>query len=192
MLGWEETHSSRIPLLVMIFLVVGIFLYQGRYAKIKAIEKEARESIIRELPEFINKLVLLLSAGLVLTSAFDRILESYEKRGKERKSYFYSQLLQVSVSMRETNNSMIIGLKEFSGRSGVRELTRVTNIIADNASKGAELAEKLQGESELLWLTKRKLAEEKGRLAETKMTLPLMILLLVLIMVTITPALMEM
>jgi len=189
---WEETHSSRIPLLIMLFIVAGIALYQGRFSRIKAIEKEARESIIRELPEFINKLVLLLSAGLVLSSAFEKILESYENRGREVKSYFYSQLLQISRGMRETNDSMIGGLKDFSGRSGVREFTRITSIIADNASKGAELAEKLQAESELLWLTKKKLAEEKGKLAETKMTLPLMILLLTLIMVTIAPALMEM
>ena len=34
-------------------------------------------------------------------------------------------------------------------------------------------------------------AEEKGRLAETKMTLPLMIMLVVLIMISVSPALME-
>ena len=191
-LAWQESHHSALPMLLILFPVIGIAIYQSRYAKLKAIEKEARESIIRELPEFINKLVLLLGAGLVLTSAFDRILENDVDKGKEEKSYFYLQLSQIGRSMRETNDSMIGGFKEFAGRSGVRELTRAANIIADNASKGAELAEKLQGESELLWLTKKKLAEEKGKLAETKMTFPLMILLLVLIMITIAPALLEM
>lgn len=192
MLTWQEVHSSRLPIIVMLFVVVGFVMYQNRFAKIKLTEKEAHESIIIELPEFLNKLVLLLNAGLVLTSAFDKILENREKRGEEEKSYFYSQLMQIGRSMRETNGSMVLELKSFAGRSGVREFTRVTNIIADNASKGAELVEKLQGESELLWLTKKKLAEEKGRIAETKMTFPLMILLLILIMVTTAPALMEM
>jgi len=158
----------------------------------KKMKKEAKESIIRELPEFINKLVLLLNAGLVLTSAFDRILENYEASGKEVKSYFYLQLLQVGCSMREANSPMLCEFKDFAGRSGVRELMRAANIIADNAHKGAELTEKLQSESELLWLTKKKLAEENGRLAESKMTFPLLILLLSLIMITIAPALMEM
>jgi len=191
-LTWQEAHSSRLPMFFILFIILGVLMYQNRYAKIKLKEKEAYESIIRELPEFLNKLVLLLNAGLVLTGAFDRILESRENRGEEEKSYFYSQLAQIGQSMRETNSSMISGLKEFAARSGVRELTRATNIIADNATKGAELAEKLQGESELLWHTKKKLAEEKGRLAETKMTFPLVILLLILIMVTTAPALMEM
>ena len=191
-LTWQEVQSTRLPVVVMLFLVIGFVIYQNRYAKIKLMEKEAQESIIIELPEFLNKLVLLLNAGLVLTSAFEKILENRESRGEEEKSYFYLQLSQIGKSMRETNGSMVLGLKDFAGRSGVRELTRVTNIIADNASKGSELAEKLKGESELLWFTKKKLAEEKGRLAETKMTFPLMILLLVLIMVTTAPALMEM
>mgnify|MGYP000656837785 FL=1 len=51
--------------------------------------------------------------------------------------------------------------------------------------------EKLKQENSLLWLARKQQSEEKGRLAETKLTLPLMILLLVLIMMTIAPAMME-
>ena len=189
---WNVSRNSNLQRLIPLFLIALLVIYRRRYLQIKSIESEARESIIRELPDFINKLMLLLNAGLVMTSAFDRILENYADNRKGAESYFYSQLLQVSRSKRETNSSMICGLKEFAGRSGVRELTRIANIIADNLDKGSELAYKLQGESELLWHTKKKLAEEKGRLAETKLTFPLVILLLVLITVTIAPALMEM
>ncbi|MEG0662665.1 MAG: hypothetical protein RR472_05245, partial [Anaerovoracaceae bacterium] len=62
----------------------------------------------------------------------------------------------------------------------------------DNIHKGADLSGKLQRESESLWFNRKKYAEEKGRLAETKLTLPLVILLLVLVMITIAPAMMEM
>ncbi|MCL1809787.1 MAG: type II secretion system F family protein [Clostridiales bacterium] len=191
-LSWNEPKNTRFNLLLPLSLLAVFIVYRSRYSKVRKLEADAKESVIRELPEFINKLVLLLNAGLVLTSAFDRILERHASRGKEVVPYFYSQLLQINRGMRETNSPLGTGLKEFAGRSGVREFMRVANIIADNIDKGAELVEKLKGESELLWLTKRKLAEEKGRLAETKLTFPLVILLLVLIMVTIAPALMEM
>jgi len=191
-LFWEESRGSRLPLILLLAFCAAFALYHDRYSRIKKAEALARESIIKELPEFINKLVLLLNAGLVLSSALIRIIETYEASGREVKSYFYSQLYAISKSTRETNSSMIAGLKDFAGRSGVREFTRVISILADNVDKGAELAEKLTNESELLWLTKRKLAEEKGRLAETKMTFPLVILLLSLIAVTIAPALLEM
>jgi hypothetical protein len=191
-LFWEESRSSKLPLLLSLFALIAFVLYQGRYSRLKKTEVEAKESIIKDLPEFINKLLLLMNAGLVLSSAFDRIMEKYKTPGREVKSYFYSQLLMVSRSTRETNSPMIEGLKDFAGRSGVRDFMRVVSIISDNVDKGTELVGKLQSESELLWLTKRKLAEEKGRLAESKLTFPLVILLLSLISVTIAPALMEM
>ena len=45
---------------------------------------------------------------------------------------------------------------------------------------------------ELLWFSRKKRAAEKGRLAETKLTFPLMLLLLALVMVTTAPALLDM
>lgn len=189
---WGEKRNSRIPLIFALAIIAAVIIYQGRFSQIKKMEETARESIIRELPEFINRLVLLLNAGLVLTSAFARITESFGSDGKEVKSYFYSQLIQIGRSMRETNGSMAYELKEFAARSGVRELMRIAGIVSDNIDKGSGLVEKLRGESDLLWLTKKKMAEEKGRLSETKLTFPLVMLLLVLIMVTIAPALMEM
>jgi len=191
-LVWREARDSKLPMLAPVLLLTLFIIYQNRYSRIKKMENDAKEGVIIELPDFINKLVLLLNAGLVFTTAFDRILTKCGDKPNEIKSYFYQQLLQIDRSVRETNSSLIAGLKEFAGRSGVRELTRAVNIISDNIDKGAELASKLQGESELLWLTKKKLAEEKGRIAETKLTFPLVMLLLALIMVTVAPALMEM
>jgi len=189
-LKWEESHTSNLPLALIGAAFVFYMIYKNRYNLIKKQEKEARESIIRELPDFINQFVLLLNAGMVLSAAFSKVLEGRDS--EVVKSYFYLQLLKINRNMQETNSPLTEELKDFAKRSGVKELMRLSNIISDNVDKGADLVEKLQGESAFLWFTKKKLAEEKGRLAETKMTFPLMLLLLVLIMVTITPALMQM
>ena len=90
-----------------------------------------------------------------------------------------------------TNASMHVEFRKMAKESGIRELMRVSNIISDNIRKGVELTGKLQAESELLWISRKKSCEEKGRLAETKLTLPLMIFLMVLIIITVAPALME-
>ncbi len=147
-----------------------------------------------------NKLVLLLNAGLVVSTAFSKIVEDYQTfhRGEKQqenmknKRCLYDELCEIQKKVDQSNASLIRELKEFSQRSGVRELVRLTAVISDNWNKGSMLAEKLEGESELLWVSRKKRAEEKGRLAETKLTFPLMILLIVLIMVTIAPAMMEM
>ena len=78
-----------------------------------------------------------------------------------------------------------------AGGDTAKELMRISNIISDNISKGVELTDKLQRESETLWLNRKRDCEERGRLAETKLTLPLTFFLLVLIVITVSPALLE-
>ena len=106
-------------------------------------------------------------------------------------SYFYRQLGMIETHAANTNTPVHVELSEFARRSGVREMMRITNIISDNIGKGSDLTGKLTQESSMLWFARKKHAEEKGRLAETKLTVPLVILISVLVMITISPALME-
>jgi len=196
---WFTGEESNMGLLLILFLFAVLIVYFKRYDQINKEIKEAEDSIIKDLPEFINKLVLLLNAGLVVSAAFSRITKDYEtfyhteKTGKLRKKRFlYEELLEIQKRVNQSNTSLIKELKEFSQRCGVREMVRLAVVISENWNKGSVLAEKLEGEGELLWISRKKRAEEQGKLAETKLTFPLMILLLVLVMVTVAPALMEM
>lgn len=188
---WNKTENTD-PVIYFIGALALLWLiYHNRFYAISKEEKRARESIIKELPEFINKLVLLINAGVVLNSAFLKIVDDCNWK-KSQDSYFYSRITGIGHMVRETNASFHQELYTFAKYSGVKELMRITNIMLDNISKGDDLSDKLRRENELLWFARKQQAEEKGKLAETKLTLPLMILLTVLIMVTIAPALMEM
>lgn len=196
---WFTGKKNHTVLLVFVFLLAVTTVYFKRYDRANREIRAAEASLIRDLPEFINKLVLLLNAGLVVSTAFSKLTNDYEahrsteKQGnrKERR-YLYEELAEIQKRMVQSNTSLMKELTEFSKRSGVREMVRLAAVISDNWNKGSALAEKLEGESELLWMARKKRAEEKGRLAETKLTLPLMILLIVLIMITIAPSIMEM
>jgi hypothetical protein len=196
---WFVRRDSHLAFLTVLCLIAVLIVYFKRYEKIDKEIKEAEESLIRDLPGFINKLVMLLNAGLVVSTAFTKIVSDFESSNSLHKKvnqtdrrFLYEELSEIHKRMDQSNTSLIKELTNFSKRSGVREMVRLTAVITDNWNKGSLLAEKLEGESGLLWLSRKKRAEERGRLAETKLTLPLVILLAVLIMVTIAPALMEM
>ncbi|MCI9597082.1 MAG: type II secretion system F family protein [Firmicutes bacterium] len=189
-LTWKQAEESGLVLYSAAALATGLLLYKTRFYRVERAERQARESIIRELPEFINKIALLLNAGSVLNTAFTKIMEDHGKSGRKQ-SYFYQQMEQISRSVAEANGSLHDELRSFAKRSGVKELMRITNMISDNISKGADLSDKLKKENEMLWFSRKQNAEEKGRLAETKMTMPLVILLMVLILITIAPAMMK-
>lgn len=188
---WQKVENTDPVMYLLGGIVVVFLIYRNRFYGINRKEKEAKESIIKELPEFINKLVLLLNAGVILNTAFLKVADDCD--GKRRsESYFYMRICDIGQMVRDTNASFHQELYDFARHSGVKELMRITNIMMDNVSKGDDLSNKLKRENELLWFARKQQAEEKGKLAETKLTMPLMMLLGVLIMITIAPALMEM
>ena len=187
---WMKADNTDPVVYILGTLAVLWLIYYSRFHTIAREEKRARESIIKELPEFINKLVLLINAGVILNTAFLKVVDDCDENRKKN-SYFYKRISDIGYIVRETNASFYKEMYTFAKYSGVKELMRITNIMMDNINKGDDLSDKLRRENELLWFARKQQAEEKGRLAETKLTLPLMILLTVLIMVTISPALME-
>lgn len=190
-LSWEQEASrNTVPIMAVCILVMAA-LYKSRFRELEKKKQQERESVIRQLPEFVNRLVLLLNAGLVLSAAFERSVEESMSLSDMKKDYFYGRLHEIYIHVKTSNGSMHKELREFAKNSGIKELIRVANIISDNVSKGTGLTEKLQAESEILWMNRKKNCEERGRLAETKLTLPLVIFLLVLIVITIAPALLE-
>ncbi|MBN7772677.1 type II secretion system F family protein [Clostridium aminobutyricum] len=191
-LSWEKKQSNTLPIIIFAAILALLFTYLSRYDATKKLAAKCEESISQELPEFLNKIVLLMNAGLVLTAAFERIVRDYGERKFGNQSYFYNQLEEIHTKTAQVNSPLIVELKLFAERSRNREFMRLTNVMADNLDKGTELVSKLQAESSFLWFERKKKAEEKGKLAETKLTIPLAIQLLVLIMITVAPAMMEM
>ena len=190
---WEIEKASRsnsILILIMMVLISAI-MYRERFSSLKKMEAANRASVSRQLPGFINRLVLLIEAGMVVNSAFEKAVEESIGDSSTCDDYFYSNLNGIYTAMKTANGSMSKGLKDFARNSGVQELMRVSNIIEDNVNKGTELTDKLRSESDMLWMDRKKKCEEMGRLAETKLTLPLMLFLIVLIVITVAPALLE-
>ncbi|MGN0702094.1 MAG: hypothetical protein ACI4KL_02820 [Lentihominibacter sp.] len=196
-ISWSVEKSSNAGIIAFAVAALCLLIYRNRYNPLKKILKEESDSITRQLPEFVNRLVLLLNAGLVLNSAFARAIEGSACISSGRQDYFYGSMREIYSGMQQTNSSFIAGFKAFAksrrnaGDESARELMRISNIISDNISKGVELTDKLHNESELLWLARKRSCEERGRLAETKLTFPLTLFLLVLVAVTVCPALLE-
>lgn len=188
---WEKQKSSNTVSIIGILLIVMVAIYKNRFKEAQRERKRNEESIIRQLPEFVNRLVLLLNAGLVLNTALEKSIEGSMGFKKNENDYFYKKLRKIYILAHNTNESINKQFRDFAKESGVKELVRISNIINDNIHKGVELTGKLRTESEMLWINRKKDCEERGRLAETKLTLPLVIFLMVLIVITVTPALLE-
>lgn len=193
---WSVQRRTNTVVIALGMLLLTVFIYVRRLDPLDKLRRAQMDSVSRQLPEFVNRLVLLLGAGLVLSAAFERIVEESRQTESLRGDYFYGCMDGIYNKIKETNGSLQKEFRAFarSGESsceGARDLMRISNILSDNISKGVELTDKLQSESETLWLARKRRSEERGRLAETKLTMPLTVFLLVLVVVTVSPALLE-
>lgn len=91
----------------------------------------------------------------------------------------------------KNGENVINGFYNFARCSNVRELARVASILLENQNRGTDLWEKLAEQSELLWEERKRTAMSRIRLAESKMSFPLGILLMALIIITAAPAMLQ-
>ena len=161
-----------------------------KYEKRKVAEQN-REDIIITLPGFINQMLLLMNSGMIMQDAFCRIAENYAQYTQKRQNYFTEQVVKIYSESKRNNENVIAGFYKFSRLSGVKELTRVAAMLLENVDRGTDLWEKLAEHSEALWAERKRAVLEKIRLAESKMSFPLGIMLIALIIITAAPAMMQ-
>ena len=192
-LAWNSQRQDNHIAEILGICLIGFFVFKFRY---KSLEKHltlAKNQMAYDFPEFIEKLSLLLGAGLVVTSAIERIIDDYcSTRRKSQKRHLYEELIVMKRRMEESNSSLIYEFSDVARRSGIREIMRFNSVLSDNIGKGSVLSEKLDAEREMLWDTRKKNAEKEGRIAETKLIFPMVMQLLVIIGITVIPAALEM
>ena len=158
--------------------------------KEKVERKRIRDGILRELPAFSGQLLLLLNSGMIFSDAFARIEDGYRKG--RRQSPFAQEVIWIRRQAEETGKSLVAVMQTRAASLRLREFSRIAAMISDSQYKGVDLSDKLESERLLLWEQRKKLAEAKGKAAETKLAFPLALLLLVLILITAAPAILQM
>ena len=83
-------------------------------------------------------------------------------------------------------------LNEFAVKNDVKELIRIATILTENEKRGSDVIESLSRESRYLWDERKTVARERGKMIDTKMSYPLGILLILLIIITMAPAMLSM
>ena len=74
----------------------------------------------------------------------------------------------------------------------MKELIRIATILSENEKRGSDVIESLSRESKYLWDDRKIIARESGKMIDTRMSWPLALLLILLIVITMAPAMLNM
>ena len=150
-----------------------------------------RNVCLSMLPGFLGQLLLMMNSGMVLPAAFHRIAAGYGMLPDKRKNLFTEEIFRIHCVSERTGENVIRLFYDFARDSGVRELSRTAGILLENMNKGVDLWDKLEEESESLWQERKRAAMEQIRVGESKLSFPLGILMMALLLVTAAPAMMQ-
>jgi tight adherence protein C len=138
-----------------------------------------------ELPEFLNKLILLVNAGETVQKALLRCV----KQKNDEDNALYKQLRVVAAEL-ENGYSFHQSIEEFSKRCGVQEATIFSTTLLLNYNKGGqEFVMSLREISRDLWEKRKNTTKTLGEQASSKMLFPMMFIFLVIMVIVGYPAL---
>lgn len=145
--------------------------------------KERRRNIQIEFSEFLNKLVLLVNAGLTIPGSIQKIV-----RDNKKNNPLYTELAM-------TLNDMSSGKPDFQAyedlarRCRLQEVTLFVSILLQNMRKGnAEIIPILRLQANTSWENRKNIAKKLGEEASTKLLIPMVIVFIAILIMVLTPA----
>lgn len=188
-LSWNiiQDRSYTVILPLAIFMIYLMYKSEGR--KNIRIKNKINEDITRDLPGYTGQLLLMISSGVTLQDGMVRIAEEY--RSNNYNDYFHNTVISGYDEAKNTGLSYMEVLKRKVNDIGNRDFIRLMYILSDSRNKGIDIRDKLRREADVLWTDRKRKAEYLGKLAETKLAIPLGILLLSLVIITAAPAFMQ-
>jgi len=153
--------------------------------------KNRRIQMQIDFPEFLNKLALLVNAGMTISGAIEKITTDAGNLGISVKRTLYGELEKTSNEIK-LGKSEIKAYEDFAKRCRLSEITRFTSILIQNLKRGSsELVAILRLQSAECWSSRKNAARILGEEAETKLLFPMMLMLLAILIIVIAPSAMQ-
>lgn len=145
--------------------------------------KERKRSMQIEFPEFLNKLVLLVNAGLTVSGAIQKIVKDNKKANP-----LYHEL-QITINDINYGRSEVQSYEELSKRCRLPEVTAFVAALIQNLRKGDdELIPILKLQSSTCWENRKNNARKLGEEASTKLLVPMMLIFVAILIMVMAPA----
>ncbi|HNU79339.1 MAG TPA: type II secretion system F family protein [Bacillota bacterium] len=148
--------------------------------------KKRNFNIRYDFPDFLNKMVLLINAGMTVPRAWEKIV-----RDRKNITPLYEELRTTYIEIKNGKPEME-AYEDFARRCRVKEITKFITAVIQNLKKGnSDLVPLLKLQSNECWQLRKNMAKRLGEEASTKLVLPLMIMFVGILIIVILPAVMQ-
>jgi tight adherence protein C len=151
--------------------------------------KRKKRLLLLELPEFLNKLTLLVDAGETVQKAINRCVEHKQQAGFDpKKSPLFCELIQMNNELK-INRSFQYVMEDFSKRCNAQEISIFTTTVLLNYRRGGvEFVYALRELSRIIWDKRLALTRTLGEEASAKLVFPMVLIFLIVMVIVAAPA----
>ena len=134
------------------------------------------------------KFTLLVQAGMTVRKAFQKIALDYSRKKKRKPRPAYDEIRVICYEM-ESGVSESEAYRRFGERCGQAKYKTFATLLIQNLQKGSrQMADMLERESMEAWEERKRKARVLGEAAATKLLIPMIMMLMVVMAIVMIPA----
>ena len=194
---WIKTVQNPFKTILALSLLLTVCICIQMDYEIHKKAEARKQQLLLDYPDLMWKLTMLLGAGLSIKGAFMRISQEYlrEKSGESKKRrkkypvrYVYEEVVCTCYEM-QSGIPEAQAYERFGRRCQLPEYIRIGSVLSQNLKKGAKgLTSMLETEAEASLNDRKNNARKIGEQAGTKLLLPMVLMLGVVLAILMIPA----
>ena len=189
-INWSYQKNNTELLFLIATPLIALMMYFGTDRDLKKQVEDRKEQLQLDYPEIVSALALLIGAGMTVPNAWQRVAKDYRVKRQEtgKKRYAYEEMLLTIYEM-ESGVAQTKAYERFGRRCRVQCYNRLSTMLSQNVKKGAtNLAVLLREEAAYAFEERKHTARRFGEKAGTKLLMPMMMLLCMIMVVIMVPA----
>lgn len=187
---WTYKRSWNGLLFLVATPILVVVIYYSKDKDLRKLVKNREDQMKIDYPDIVSSLALLIGAGMTVTNAWKKIVYDYCAERKETgiKRYAYEEML---ITVYEMDNGVMQtkAFERFGRRCRISSYNKLATMLSQNIRKGASnLTIVLKEEATESFNERKHTARQLGEKAGTKLLLPMMMHLCVVMVIIMIPA----
>ena len=192
-LNWGKKTESRWLYVLLLGPILVMFLTYREYEEARKEKQRRKERLMREYPAMISRLTMLIGTNGTVKSAWEKIVENYENQKEEMGEEPVYEEMKTTLCEMQGGISETEAYERFGNRCGITAYMKFGAMLSQNLRKGGRgISELLKIEAIQAFETRKSTAKRKGEEAGTKLMMPMLGMLAVVLMMVIVPAFLTM
>lgn len=189
LISWKEQKKEYSFLVLLLFLLAAVIAGRGLDRDLKKGIQKRNGQLMAEYAGFVSMLRLYLMAGLTIRNAFAKIADDYEAQEKTQgKKHLYKEIKTLCYQLENGMEEEQV-YQQWGQRCGEMRYRRLSFLLGVHLKQGnSQLIQLLAQEAYTAQEDRRNYARKIGEEAGTKLLLPMIMMLAVVMMLVLLPA----